>query len=238
MKNHLLFSIHLVILTIFFTACLFAEKTEWSESTTLKTKRIFDDKGDLVYEVNYDKDSGIIVGTVFDTRPKATVDKKEALITVRRDGGKYVLAHDSLIKVKLRETLDSRSTKVGEKFTFVVVEDVEYEGKKIISTGATGTGIVKNVRRHGRWGRSGRINCQFNHVTTPTGKNVTLAMSKRARECNESVGYAAGASMVGLIALGPIGIVGGMFVYGKDVTIPKGSVFYLGVDGDVNVFDR
>ena len=62
-----------------------------------------------------------------------------------------------------------------------------------------------------------------------------MALTKEATELNKRVGYAAGASLVGLALLGPIGLVGGVFVYGDDVNIPKGSILYLGVEKDATV---
>lgn len=38
---------------------------------------------------------------------------------------------------------------------------------------------------------------------------------------------AVGASTIGALALGPIGLVGGFFVKGKDVSLPAGSTLYI-----------
>ena len=223
------------------------ERVEWSESATLKTKRIFNASGDLIYEENFHKSTGKRVGPVFDKRSKtkpiakapatakASKTAKEQLVTFLKTRGGFTLVKDSLIKVRLLEELSSRRTKKGESFDFEVVDPVIFEGKRVIPAKSKGRGTVSRVVRRGRWGRMGRITCDFDSVVTPGGQRVSLMMSKRARNWNKQEGYAAGASMIGLMALGPVGLVGGMFVKGKDVTIPKGSIFYLGVKEDVDV---
>lgn len=220
-----------------FNFSLAKERVEWSESATLKTKRIFNGSGDLIYEENFNKSTGKRVGPVFDKRPKikAPPPAKKRLVTFQKTSDGFTLVKDSLIKVRLLRELSSRKTKKGESFDFEVVDSVIFEGKRVIPAKSKGTGTVSRVVRRGRWGRMGRITCDFDSVVTPGGQRVSLMMSKRARNWNKQEGYAAGASMIGLMALGPVGVVGGMFVKGRDVTIPKGAIFYLGVKEDVDV---
>ena len=228
----------LILLLSSTSFCSAKKGVEWSETATLKTKRIFDDSGKLLYEENFDKSTGARVGAVFDIRPKsvkAPEAKKEQLVTFQKSKNGYILVKDSLIKVRLLSELDSRRSKKGDSFAFEVVDSVLFQGKQVIPAKSRGTGTVSRVVRRGRWGRMGRITCDFDSVVTPGGQRISLLMSKKARNRNEQEGYAAGASMVGLMALGPVGLVGGMFVKGKDVTIPKGSVFFLGVKEDVDV---
>ena len=50
-----------------------------------------------------------------------------------------------------------------------------------------------------------------------------------------SLAGAAGASVVGLILLGPIGLVGGVFVHGKNLTVPAGALLYIQTQNDVEL---
>ena len=226
------------------TAPVLADRTEWSETATLKTKRIFDDGGTLVYEENFNKTSGVRVGPIFDERPAAgaapsatavTAAPTEPEVAYTQEGERIFLREDSIIKVRLLDTLDSRTAKRGDTFRYVVLTDVVCRDRKIIREGTAGTGKVLDVRRRSTWGRSGRVTCGFSFVSTVNGTRVRLAMTRRARERNEAEGYAAGASLIGLMALGPLGLVGGAFIKGRDVTIPSDSVFYLGVEENVDV---
>ena len=47
---------------------------------------------------------------------------------------------------------------------------------------------------------------------------------------------AAGASFAGMVILGPIGIVGGAFVHGKEVTIPAGATIYIQNQETTNLY--
>lgn len=214
------------------TGFVLAEKIEWSETQTLKTKRIYNNSGKLVFEQNFDKSSGTTVGSVFDIRKKENATQ---MVKAKVLDNKYVILKDSLIKIKMLTELDSRKSKPGDSFQFETANNVVFQGKTIIPSGCKGTGTVKKVTRRGRFGRNGRVESIFNHVTLPGGKTVKLAMTKEAAEHNHHVGYAAGASMVGLAVLGPIGVAGGAFVFGNDVNIPVGSAFYLGVEEDAVV---
>lgn len=249
MNRHAMRFLAAVLAILVPAAPVLADRTEWSETATLKTKRIFDDGGNLVYEENFNKASGVRVGPVFDKRPAsaaapsaatastaaASTAPAEPEVAYAQEGERIFLREDSIIKVKLLETLDSRTAKRGDSFRYVVLTDVVCRDRRIIREGTAGTGKVLDVRRRSNWGRSGRVTCGFNFVSTVNGTRVRLAMTKRARERNEAEGYAAGASMIGLIALGPLGLVGGAFVKGRDVTIPADSVFYLGVEENVDV---
>ena len=49
----------------------------------------------------------------------------------------------------------------------------------------------------------------------------------KAKAENKSLVSAAGASVAGMLILGPVGIVGGAFVHGKEVNIPVGTEVYI-----------
>jgi hypothetical protein len=62
-------------------------------------------------------------------------------------------------------------------------------------------------------------------------------MGERATQQNqEAVTLAAGASMAGVLLLGPIGLVSGYFVRGKDVTIEANTEFFVEVAEDTTVW--
>lgn len=222
----------ILILLIPAQGFVLAEKTQWTETETLKTKRIHDDAGNLIYEGNFDKNTGATVGPIFDKRPK---NNPEDHLKAKVVGNKYIILKDSLIKIKMLTELDSRRTKKGDTFNFETANNVAFQGKTIIPSGSKGQGVVNKVTRRGKFGRNGLIESSFNYVTTPSGIKIHVALTKEAAEQNKRVGYAAGASMVGLALLGPIGLVGGVFVHGDDVNVPIGSVFFLGVEKDATV---
>ena len=59
---------------------------------------------------------------------------------------------------------------------------------------------------------------------------------EKAKLENKSLATAAGASVAGMIILGPIGVVGGAFVHGKDVNIPAGAETYIQIKEQVELY--
>ena len=47
---------------------------------------------------------------------------------------------------------------------------------------------------------------------------------------------AAGASLAGMLILGPIGIIGGAFVHGKNVDLPEGTELYIQTAEETTVY--
>ena len=47
---------------------------------------------------------------------------------------------------------------------------------------------------------------------------------------------AAGSSLAGIIILGPIGVIGGAFVKGKDIDMPAGTEMYIQTKGDTVLY--
>ena len=48
----------------------------------------------------------------------------------------------------------------------------------------------------------------------------------------KNLAMAAGASLAGIVVLGPIGIIGGAFVKGKNIDLPEGTEFYIQTKSD------
>ncbi len=236
-----------------------ARKVVWTETATLKTKSIYDDDGTLVYQENFDKKTGERVGRVYDIRKKRRAGKKKGkerkapasarcaprstyiedkTLSLKRlrfrrgPRGEIVLEKNSLIKVRLLDTLSTKTSKPGDRFRFVVTNNLYYERLLLIPRGTQGTGVVKRVHGPRNWGRSGRLVCDFEFVRTVDGVPVRLELNDYAVRMNQAEGFAAGASFMGLVVLGPVGLVGGMFVKGKHTTILAGSEFYLAVKKD------
>ena len=47
---------------------------------------------------------------------------------------------------------------------------------------------------------------------------------------------AAGASLAGMLVLGPIGIIGGAFVNGKNIDLPEGTELYIQTRNDEVIY--
>lgn len=146
------------------------------------------------------------------------------------------VAKDNLLKVELITPLNTRTSRSGDPVVFQVNEDIYVDGSLIIPKGARGTGTVGKVEEAKNFGRDAKIEINFNTVVAIDGSSITTILGEKAKEENKSLATAAGASVAGMLILGPVGIVGGAFVHGKEVTIPAGTVIYIQIKDAVTLY--
>lgn len=146
------------------------------------------------------------------------------------------ITKDSLVKIKLVTPLNTRTSRSGDEVTFQVADDVTVDGSIIIAKGSQGMGKVNKVKESKNFGRDAQIQISFDTVEAIDGSTVQTILGEKAKEENKSLATAAGASVAGMVLLGPIGIVGGAFVHGKDVEIPAGAEVYIQIKDQVNLY--
>ncbi len=148
-----------------------------------------------------------------------------------------LIPKETLVKVRLLETVNSGENKANDTVPYEVVKDVIVDNKLIIPAGTKGTATVTSVTAAGRLGRDGKLEVEFGRVVALDGTKLDLNISERSAEENKSLHMAAGASMLGVILLAgnPIGLAGAFLVKGKDVSIEKDVEFFIEVEKSVNV---
>jgi len=147
-----------------------------------------------------------------------------------------ILAKDTLVKIKTLSTLNSKKSQVGDSVALGIAEDVYIGGVLILPKGASGTGKVVKVRPSRNFGRDAKLEISFDTVKAIDGSTVDVFVGDKAKEETKSLAMAAGASVAGMVILGPIGIIGGAFISGKDAEIPIGSQLYVQTQEDVEVY--
>ncbi len=165
-------------------------------------------------------------------RPGSAIQRINDLVALTWPGGKLdvadvKLADKSLVRIKLLDEVNSAANKVGDTIRYVVTDDVTVGGRVVIPAGSPGEGVVAEVTSAGRFGRDGRVVIDFRSVSGIDGVPIPVRVDLIATEQNKSLQLAAGASMAGVILLGPIGIVGAYFVAGKEHVIPVGTEFFI-----------
>ena len=143
---------------------------------------------------------------------------------------------DTLVKIKLITPLNSDKNKVGDEVLYQAAEDVIYNGKLIIAAGAPGKGVVTKVKDAKNFGRNGEIDVDFQQIQAFDGTQVRTFLGDKAKMEIKNLAIAAGASVAGMALLGPIGIVGGFFVNGKDVDLPTGTESYVQTKEATNIY--
>ena len=167
-------------------------------------------------------------------------DRLNQLLKLAYANGKlatnYVtLPKDSLVKIKTVTALSTRTSRAGDTILFQVVDDIYVDGSLVIAKGAQGVGKVNKVEGARNFGRDAQMQIGFDSVDAMDGSLVRTVLGDKAKAENKSLATAAGASVAGMLILGPVGIVGGAFVHGKDVNIPAGTEVYVQVQDQVSL---
>lgn len=134
---------------------------------------------------------------------------------------------DTLIKIRLLTPIDSKTASVGDKIAYQVAEDVIVEGALVFAKGAEGAGTITKVSQSQNFGRDAKVEVSFDQTTAIDGAVVETYLGEKAKKEMESMALAAGASVAGMALLGPVGIVTGAFVKGKNINIPEGTEMYI-----------
>jgi len=122
-------------------------------------------------------------------RKKTTVRK-----TVRPAVKLYTVSTGTVFRVRMNNSISSKTARVGDTFTTTVTEPVySNTGQVVIPTGSTVTGRVDSVIPAKKGGDPGQIGVRFTSVRLPSGSSrsingsLTDLDSKSAKSDNESV---------------------------------------------------
>jgi len=140
-----------------------------------------------------------------------------------------------VVKIEILNELDSATSKVGDPVDYRVVENVKIDDYIVIPEGVCGQGKVDSVEKEGRFGKQGRVVVDFGSVNGIDGTPIKLEIGEKATKENRSLQLAAGASIAGVILLGPIGLISGYLVEGEKMKVPEGTKFFTEVAGEVAV---
>lgn len=141
-----------------------------------------------------------------------------------------------LVKIKTVDELSSQNSKAGDKFRFIIAETVLVDNFIVFPKGSSGIGILKAVKKPGNLGRDARLLLDFVRIRALDGSLVKISSGSKSSELNRSYQWAVGASAAGMLAFGPEGILFGIAVKGKELTIPAGTDFYLQISESVRVY--
>ena len=148
------------------------------------------------------------------------------------DAARIIIPQGTLVKIRLMQTLSTRYTIEGKAAKFIVLETVRLGKRKIIEKGASVEAYVAHVRHPQRFGRNASLRIKFVSVNSVKGKEIPVEIGERAAKTNEQMGMAAGAAVGGALIFGPIGLLAGLFVKGKNIEIPSGTILHVEVAED------
>ncbi|WP_300625649.1 hypothetical protein [uncultured Megasphaera sp.] len=132
----------------------------------------------------------------------------------------------TIVKMKNLEALNSKTAQEGDTVHFAVSEDVVIGDVVAIPRGMEAEGTITNARKSGMFGKDGKIEITYHTVRAADNTPVPLIIGEKTKEEYKRTAGAVGASAAGAIILGPVGLVGGLFVHGNDVDIPVGTEMF------------
>lgn len=143
---------------------------------------------------------------------------------------------NTLAKVALVDRLNAKNLKKGDVIRFKAAEDVIEDGMLLFTHGAAGEAVVTKVSQAKNFGRNAEIEVDFKYLTSVDGRQLDMVLGEESKKSMEQLGMAAGASLAGMLVLGPIGIIGGAFVNGKNIDLPEGTELYIQTRNDEVIY--
>lgn len=136
----------------------------------------------------------------------------------------------TVFKGKTTHAISVRNVAVGDVIELEIDEDCIIGGTIAVVKGNRLFAEVTKVKPPRSFGRPSEINLDFKYIETIGEKTVPVTVgseSEKAMEMDSGTLGAAGASLAGAIAFGPLGLVGGLLVRGNDKQIPEGTYVYV-----------
>lgn len=134
------------------------------------------------------------------TRKKPVIRRAAVKRTVVPAARLYRIASGERIRVRMNNTLSSKTARIGDRFTTTVTEPVYSDGGVVvIPTGSTVSGRVTAVKAARKGGDPGSIDVTFYQVRTPNGTtraiNGSLTDLDTSRAKSDNEGAASGDKM-------------------------------------------
>ena len=143
---------------------------------------------------------------------------------------------NTLAKISLVTPVNAKNLKVGDTIKYQAAEDVIENGMLIFAKGAPGEGTVKKVTQARNFGRDAEVEIDFKTLLAVDGTNMDMFVGEEAKKEMKTMAMAAGASIAGMIILGPVGIITGAFVHGENIDLPAGTELYIQTKADTTVY--
>jgi hypothetical protein len=164
-------------------------------------------------------------------------DRMDVLMAIVFPGGELtvreaILPKDTLIKISIAQEFDSKTIREGDSILFRAQDSLYVGETLVVPKGSLGHGVVSKVSRARNFGRNGKVEINYTDIRGIDNSAVTLTLGKLAQKETENMAVAAGASVAGMIVLGPFGVIGGAFIKGKEYHVPEGALLYVQVKED------
>ena len=152
----------------------------------------------------------------------------------------------TVLRVRFMEELSPAKSKKGDFVALALTDDLFLDKCLVAPRGSRIETYVREVKQPRAFGVPGEVRLEFRSLM-PLGPQRPLvgigdAAKKATEEAQKSKDRGEGAiigagaaSIAGAALLGPVGLVGGLFIRGNSIRIPEGSIMFLETSGDVRV---
>lgn len=140
--------------------------------------------------------------------------------------GQKTIYEGTVVRVRLNETLDSRTAAMGELVSLEVVDPIQVDGTTLIEAGAKVTGKITESVKNKNLGRKGKLDFTIDFAKAIDGQNVPLSSNIKQGGKDAVVGVVAAAAIVNPLAL---------FIKGKAAVINKGAEFNCYVSRSIDI---
>lgn len=198
---------------------------EWNISHQVSMKSVQQRVTDLELELQGKTDGG-----TFTTRLSALSELSFGNVTLPMVPTE--VPANTLVKVALVDPVNAKNLKLGDTIRFKVIDDVIVDGNLVFAKGEPGEGTVTKLRQAKNFGRDAEVIVDFKKTKAIDGTYVDTFVGDEAKKEMQNLAMAAGASIVGMALLGPIGVITGIFVNGKNIDLPAGTEVYIQTKSD------
>lgn len=135
----------------------------------------------------------------------------------------------------MNDAVSSKTSHEGDTVAFTVAENVMDGNVLLVPAGTVGSGTITSLKKARSFGRNGALDITFDTIPAIDGTEFTAVQGKEAKDKTRNEVKAAGASVAGAVLLGPVGLVGGAFVKGKNIEYPAGATIYVQPQDSVTI---
>jgi hypothetical protein len=131
--------------------------------------------------------------------------------------------------------VSSKTAKKGDVIALHVAADVTIGERTLFKHGEKVTAVISEVQHRKNFGVNAKLRIKFNPIATTFGPLVDIEAKSKGKSTGSRTDEAAAISGGGALLLGPVGLVGGYFVVGKQVNIKKGDKLITEVQRDTDI---
>ena len=174
-------------------------------------------------------------GTI--TQIGATITALSVVMTamVPAFAAREILKRHTDVKLTFDNALSSKTAEVGQVVWFHVEDPVIVDGRTVIAAGTKVKATIVRVRGRARYGVNARIQMDIRHIQCVDGKFAPIGYKTKERDFGKRTGGATAATIGGEVVLGPIGLIGGYFVMGKQLNVKPGDKMTVEIQKDTVV---